>query len=483
MSHPDVDTPWESFKPNRTSLASLFRSAAAAGWTGNTVYGLHSGSHTEIAHYILGNLELHEPRPVYAGGELWQFRKTSWQPVADHEQRKMVHTLDGLRYASNKNIRANKSLVDGVLTELLAICAVPEFFDDAPIGLNCQSGFIRLDSKKKPELIPHAPALRQRFCIAAEWGPDAKVTPSPLTERYFSGIWGDGKASIEGRTLLEEILGAACAGLGTKLKSPKAFVLHGPSAANGKSQFIHLVRGMLPHKAHSAIAPSEMGKEQFLAELVGKTANLSNELSSTKAIASDKMKAVISGDVVSAKRVYRPVYQFTPLALHLFATNILPSFHDGVDEGIRRRFIAVSFPETISESERIPEIAKRILQTEKTAILDLAVKGAARIIENGKYSIPQWVTAETEEWFQDADNLAGWLDEGGLENLLKHRKSLSYDEAYRSFRENIEERGPGEWIPRYSVFKRIVREYVKGDPELEIVRQSGGYRIVERVLV
>jgi phage/plasmid-associated DNA primase len=154
-----------------------------------------------------------------------------------------------------------------------------------------------------------------------------------------------------------------------------------------------------------------------------------------------------------------------------------------VDEGIRRRFVAVSFPETISESERIPEIAKRILQTEKTAILDLAVKGAARIFENGKYSIPQWVTAETEEWFQDADNLAGWLDEGGLENLLKHRKSLSYDEAYRSFRENIEERGPGEWIPRYSVFKRIVREYVKKDPELEIVRQSGGYRIVERVLV
>ena len=175
---------------------------------------------------------------------------------------------------------------------------------------------------------------------------------------------------------------------------------------------------MLPSTAHSAIAPSEMGKEQFLAELVGKTANLSNELSSTKAIASDKMKAVISGDVVSAKRVYRPVYQFTPQALHLFATNILPSFHDGVDEGIRRRFIAVSFPETISESERIPEIAKRILQTEKSAILDLAVKGAARIIENGKYSIPQWVTAETEEWFQDADNLAGWLDEGGLEMIL-----------------------------------------------------------------
>ena len=79
--------------------------------------------------------------------------------------------------------------------------------------------------------------------------------------------------------------------------------------------------------------------------------------------------------------------------------------------------------------------------------------------------------------------MTGWLEEGRLESLLKRRQLLTYDEAYQSLRENIEERGPGEWTPRYSVFKRIVREYVKGDPELEIVRQSGGYRIVERVLL
>ena len=79
--------------------------------------------------------------------------------------------------------------------------------------------------------------------------------------------------------------------------------------------------------------------------------------------------------------------------------------------------------------------------------------------------------------------MTGWLDEGSLEKLLKFTKSLSFDAAYQSFRKMIEERGPGEWIPRYSVFKRIVREYVKEDPELDIVRHSGGYRIVNRVLV
>ena len=260
------------------------------------------------------------------------------------------------------------------------MCSAPDFFENSPTGINCASGFISLRPRQKPELVPHAAGLRQRFCISVEWQPEAGVTPSPLSERFFSGIWSGRATSIEGRMLLEEILGVALAGLSTELKSPKAFVLHGSSGANGKSQFIQLLQGILPSNAHSAISPSDMGKEQFLAELVGKTANLANELSSVKAISSDKMKAVISGDIVSAKRVYQPVFQFAPQALHVFTANILPSFHGGMDEGIRRRFVVVPFTETIPESKGVPEIAKRILETEKEAVLALAVEGAARMI-------------------------------------------------------------------------------------------------------
>ena len=90
---------------------------------------------------------------------------------------------------------------------------------------------------------------------------------------------------------------------------------------------------------------------------------------------------------------------------------------------------------------------------------------------------------ETENWFQDADNLNGWLDEGGLDNLLKHQINISFDYAYRRFREDIQERDPREWVPRFSVFKRVIREHIRKNPELDIVRRSKGYRIIERVLV
>ncbi len=128
VSEQDVEARWQSFKPERTSLAAVYRKAADAGWTGKTTLILNSCSHTEIARYILGNLELNDRRSVYAEGDLWQFSNTNWEKVEDHEQRLWVQALDGLRFGKSRVVRANKGLIDGVLSELHAMCTVPEFF-------------------------------------------------------------------------------------------------------------------------------------------------------------------------------------------------------------------------------------------------------------------------------------------------------------------------------------------------------------------
>ena len=76
-------------------------------------------------------------------------------------------------------------------------------------------------------------------------------------------------------------------------------------------------------------------------------ANLSDELSGANAIRSDKLKAVVTGDTVSGKKVYKPVCSFKPNAIHIFATNVLPNFKGGVDEGINRRVKVIPFDRTI----------------------------------------------------------------------------------------------------------------------------------------
>jgi P4 family phage/plasmid primase-like protien len=483
ISDNDVKQRWGSFKPSRTSLAMVFRKASECGWKGQTPFALGSNSHTELARYIQADIKLREPCPIFVNEELWRFTGTHWSRTENHEQRLWIQELDGARYDKNGIVRANKSLIDGVLSELHAMCTVPNFFDEPPLGINCLSGFIQLSLGKAPVLIKHSPEQRQRFCINASWPAKAQTASTPLTEMFFTGICGQGPLGQEKRTLLEEILGAACAGLGTRLKVPKAFVLHGSSAQNGKSEYIKLLRGILPVGSHSAIAPSDMGKEQFLADLAGKVVNLTSELSSTRAIASDKMKAVISGDVVAAKRVYHPVFQFKPNALHVFAANILPIFRDGVDEGIRRRFIVIPFEHKIEESKIVTDIAAKILKTEMEVILLIAVEGATRLLAKGQYSLPDWIIKETEAWFEDADNLGSWLEDEGIVRLANHKNGISYADAFTSFREHMDAIDPREYVPRFPVFRRVVRQYVEENPELEIVRLSAGYRIIKRLLV
>lgn len=59
--------------------------------------------------------------------------------------------------------------------------------------------------------------------------------------------------------------------------------------------------------------------------------NVCDELDAGKSLGSDRFKALVTGDPVSAKIVYQRVFSFVPKALHIFATNQLPNFSGGVD--------------------------------------------------------------------------------------------------------------------------------------------------------
>jgi phage/plasmid-associated DNA primase len=128
--------------------------------------------------------------------------------------------------------------------------------------------------------------------------------------------------------LLAEIAGAAALGYGTGHIAPKAAILFGRTAENGKSQVLDMLRGLLPVSAVSCLPPTKFGDDRHLAKLVGKLLNTSDELGSAQAIASDGFKAVITGGPVTARDVYRPAIGFRSQAQHVFACNQLL---DGID--------------------------------------------------------------------------------------------------------------------------------------------------------
>ena len=394
-----------------------------------------------------------------------------WKIIPDSDLRQLVHELDQKKTKSGKLIQVSKQFIDGCLHELMSMCSQPCFFEEQPMGVNCNNGFLKISHNKQPMLLNHDPNYKQRFTFDANWNEEDFIFSGYLKKLINGCFWGlDEILKGQLTRVIQQVLGVSITGIATKISTPICFVLYGPSASNGKSQILELIRSLLPKDACSSIPPADLGKEQYLIELVGKMANLSDELSGANAIRSDKLKAVVTGDTVSGKRVYKPVCSFKPNAIHIFATNVLPNFKGGVDEGINRRVKVIPFDRTIPISERVPKIAEKIVLNEKDELFKFAIRGAMDVIANDGFTIPGTVEQSTAQWFEDSDSILYWFKENHLHDLLDKSKKVSLGEAYSAFKSHMEEIGDGEYVPTRNRFVQRIRQLVKKDLEIEILR-------------
>jgi len=229
-------------------------------------------------------------------------------------------------------------------------------------------------------------------------------------QRLIDGCFkGDIDASAKAE-LLAEVAGATALGFASSLREPKAVVLYGMTAENGKSQILDLLRGLLPASAVSSISASKMGDEKHIIGLSGKLLNATDELSA-EAIASDTFKAIITGEPVDGRDVYKSRFEFRPCAQHVFATNVLPPYKGGMDRGVRRRLLVIPFNRTVPKCERVERIGQRIAAEEADLLLAWAVAGASRVIRQRSFSEPASSKAALLEWLYKADAVQAWAAE------------------------------------------------------------------------
>ena len=175
-------------------------------------------------------------------------------------------------------------------------------------------------------------------------------------------------------------------------------------------------------------------------------ANLTDEISTHKSIASDKMKSLITGDIVAAKVVYRPVFNFKPRATHIFATNALPNFKGGVDAGVERRMLVIPFTKTIPEEERIADLEELIAAEEASSLVSAAILAGSKAYQRGTFDIPALCYAATDQWFKDSDPVREWYAEGEIGRHVDHKPKL-LKELYRNFCDDIREFEDFNYLP------------------------------------
>jgi len=367
---------------------------------------------------------------VRADGAFWAWGPTAWKEIPEQKLRLGVHKFDGATVQGKSPIKIGKRMIDGIISEAGTVLSQPSFFADPTVGLNAMTGVICIGHDGAITTRGHDPDDRFRFTIPARFNPAASMEP-PVGSLLHTLVHGAFKGDPDERQkidLIGEILGAAAFGMATRLPQPKAFVLLGETASNGKSTIASLLECLLPDDAVSHIPPSAYEDERRIVNLAGKAANVADELSAS-AISGETFKAAVTGNTLEGRDLYRSAMTFTPRAIHVFTTNTLPRFNGGLDRGLQRRLVVIRFNRSIPDNEIIADIADRIRSDEMDLLLRFAVAGAQRLTVNRGYTMPAsskealqgWLLLDpVNEWFESrvhaasSEPSAGWPGTGKL---------------------------------------------------------------------
>jgi phage/plasmid-associated DNA primase len=449
------------------------------------------GSDVEIAERIKIELERQfDSGIVFADGGFYHFENTHWVTFTNSFLHCFAHTYDGAVYTSPEGkdcaVKLGKARIKSIIHEMGMKLALPDFFAEAPIGINCASGLSSSAPTGRRNLLSHSPKHRCRHVVAGRWAPDVSSELPPLgslLHKLIYGVFLGDPDSNDKRKLLAELAGSAAAGIATKLRRPRAIILVGARAENGKSQILDMLRGSLPKGAVSGISASKFSDDKFIVRLVGKRLNASDEFSSVASISSEIFKRVITGEPIEGRDVYCSSVEFRPGAQHAFSCNQLPKFAGGMDRGVRRRIRAVTFNRIIPDGERVENLGLRVAEEEPDFVLAWTVAGATRLIKQREFTEPESSVAAMRDWL-NSDCVIAWATARvELRDLLPGEKppGIKSSYAHSLFKQWALPEGYKEGdIPGVNGFVQRLQAY---DPRIKVKhRNSGNWLIGLKIL-
>jgi putative DNA primase/helicase len=183
------------------------------------------------------------------------------------------------------------------------------------------------------------------------------------------------------RQYLQRLLGSALLGV-----VPQSLSWWYGKGRNGKSATVYVIESVLAPlvlKVDEALFDIRSAESQYrLAMMRGKRLAIVQDLTKYN-VRSAVLKALLSGDTITARQIYGVPFQFRPQATLIVTSNNLPEF-DSNDEGTWRRVSVLPWEVQIPEDENLPfhEFMERF-ESERDAIFSWMARGAQAFIANG----------------------------------------------------------------------------------------------------
>ena len=374
---------------------------------------------------------------IYDEGALYLYRKAHglWGPVTDDDASRIIQSFAGIPTQGAYRVaplRVNASDITGTVKVAHDQARKPRFFAEAPVGLSFSNGFVEV-SAQGIKLKPLSRDNLARSGYNCPYDPKAK---SLVFLAFLHSIFRDDSDRVEKIAFLQELFGASLIQAATRYQ--KCALLIG-DGENGKDTLIDVLQSVFPPGTVSAVAPHKWSHDYTRARLAGIWLNVIGELPESDLDASEAFKSIVVGGEIDARYPYGRVFNFRPVAGHVFAANANMGTPD-FSHGFFRRFGVIRFNRTFTAAERDVTIKDRLIATEMPAIITWLVEGAQRLMARGAYALPASHHTELAAWRLSADQVAMFL-ENRTRPLAAGESGTLADFLYQEFSSWAEENG------------------------------------------
>lgn len=240
-----------------------------------------------------------------------------------------------------------------------------------------------------------------------EYNPD--IVEHDQLDTFMFNLFGGQEDDEDMMRFIYEVVGYC---LVNNTFAQKFFILYG-EGGNGKSSFLHLLTSLLTESNVSNIALIDIGASQFrLAEIVGKYANIGDDIESTAILNTASLKKIVTGDTIIVEPKHLKPYSYKPHAKLFFSCNSIPRIYDN-STGMKDRLVIIPMTNRIRNTAiATPHIVREIIKSGGlTVLLNRALEGLRRLRSQGAFTEPPRVTALTASYIKENDQVAQFLDD------------------------------------------------------------------------
>ncbi len=215
--------------------------------------------------------------------------------------------------------------------------------------------------------------------------------------------------------LLEECIGMC---MYRKNNYGTSFILTGDKD-NGKSTFLNMLKALLGKENYSTIPLHSLEKRFLNTDIVGKLANLGDDIGDEYIAKTEVFKKLVTGETVQFEKKGQDAFYYDNYSKLIFNANEIPNIKDPTGAVIDKRLIIIPFNITYVKGTKNRNLSEKFdsdKEMMETLIL-LGIDGIKRVLKNDEFTYSELVDKTKKDYQYKNDVVAKFIDEFGVDNI------------------------------------------------------------------